>query len=366
MSAKVKCPACNRIYAFKPEFAGKSATCKCGHKIHFPEMPAASAPPPAQEACPNCKAFMPPGAVLCTTCGYNKSTGRIVTGTRADMARSGAPADRVSTRRVVPVWAKFSVATVVVLLVGIAGWMIYPKMFESPREAPPLPASASPSPTDVRPDDASASPSVAGAVAEVPPTVSKETPGAAGPARADGTAAGKRFPARQFSSKVPLDVYVRVNSSDVPTPFTELQPIGRTPTDKPLEIPACDAWWVSPAGAPLADVVKEVQAQALPGLALPGSATNDDLAFLKGLTGLQSLVLTGTKVTDAGLAQIKGLTGLQTLYLRETQVTDAGLEQLKGLTGLQALDLSGTRVTDAGLAHLKGLTGLQTLSRNAE
>ncbi len=31
-------------------------------------------------------------------------------------------------------------------------------------------------------------------------------------------------------------------------------------------------------------------------------------------------------VTDAGLAHLKGLTGMQTLYLDSTKVTDAGLE----------------------------------------
>jgi hypothetical protein len=223
----------------------------------------------------------------------------------------------------------------------------------------------------------------AGGGAEVSSPVAKETLGATGPVAADGPAAVKRYPARQFNSKVPLYVYVCVNSSDAVTEV-ELQPVGRTPTDKPLEIPACDAWWVSPAGAPLADVIKEVQAQALPGLALPPAATNDDLALVKGLTGLQTLelkcprvtdaglehlkgltglrmLILGAQVTDAGLAHLKGMTGLQTLHLASTQVTDAGLEHLKSLTGLRTLNLSNSKVTDAGLEHLKGLTGLQTL-----
>ena len=42
-------------------------------------------------------------------------------------------------------------------------------------------------------------------------------------------------------------------------------------------------------------------------------------------------------------------------------MTDAGLEHLKGLTNLQSLDLTFTKVTDAGLEHLKGLTKLQSL-----
>ena len=36
-------------------------------------------------------------------------------------------------------------------------------------------------------------------------------------------------------------------------------------------------------------------------------------------------------------------------------------EAAKGLTKLERLSLSSTKVTDAGLVHLKGLTNLETL-----
>ncbi|MBP8110523.1 MAG: NACHT domain-containing protein, partial [Caldilineaceae bacterium] len=83
------------------------------------------------------------------------------------------------------------------------------------------------------------------------------------------------------------------------------------------------------------------------------------LVHLAGLTGLQSLNLWQTQVSDAGLVHLAGLTGLQSLYLSSTQVSDAGLVHLAGLTGLQSLYLSSTQVSDAGLVHLAGLTGLQ-------
>ena len=41
------------------------------------------------------------------------------------------------------------------------------------------------------------------------------------------------------------------------------------------------------------------------------------------------------------------------LNLSRSKITDAGLVHLKGLTGLQTLDLGGTEVTDAGFADLK-------------
>ena len=39
--------------------------------------------------------------------------------------------------------------------------------------------------------------------------------------------------------------------------------------------------------------------------------------------------------------------------MSDIQITDAGLVHLKGLTGLQTLNLAGTKVTDAGVAELK-------------
>jgi hypothetical protein len=86
-----------------------------------------------------------------------------------------------------------------------------------------------------------------------------------------------------------------------------------------------------------------------------------EAAYLKGLTNLAILDLSGTQVTDAGLEHLKGLTGLVTLNLKGTQVTGAGLEHLKGLTKLECLYLSETQVTDAGLEHLKGLPNLDNL-----
>lgn len=76
---------------------------------------------------------------------------------------------------------------------------------------------------------------------------------------------------------------------------------------------------------------------------------------IAGLTALQTLNLSGTKVAD--LAPIAGLTALQSLDLGYTQVAD--LAPIAGLTALQSLNLSGTQVTD--LAPIAGLTVLQSL-----
>ena len=50
---------------------------------------------------------------------------------------------------------------------------------------------------------------------------------------------------------------------------------------------------------------------------------------LKGLTNLQTLILSGSNITDAGLVHLKGMTELQWLSLRKTEITDAGVSGLK-------------------------------------
>ena len=76
---------------------------------------------------------------------------------------------------------------------------------------------------------------------------------------------------------------------------------------------------------------------------------------------VSNVVLSNTKVSDAGLVHLKGLTSLTTLGLFNTKITDAGLVNLKGLTSLTTLGLGGTGISDAGLVHLKGLTSLRSL-----
>jgi hypothetical protein len=161
----------------------------------------------------------------------------------------------------------------------------------------------------------------------------------------DGDEPKQTAPA-SFSSDVAFDVYA------VKATGEEAQLVGTTPSDKPLQIPPCLLWYVEPRDpVDMQKVRQEVEARKIPGLRLR-EASDDDLAHLKGLTGLQTLYLGGTKVTDAGLVHLKGLTGLQTLDLWGTGVTDAGLAHLKGLTRLQSLNLEGTEVKDAGMEHL--------------
>ncbi|MCH7990564.1 MAG: hypothetical protein IID46_15595, partial [Planctomycetes bacterium] len=86
------------------------------------------------------------------------------------------------------------------------------------------------------------------------------------------------------------------------------------------------------------------------------------LVHLKGLTNLQTLHLTNSRVTDAGLVHLKGLSKLQVLELNGTKVTDAGLIHVKGLKNLKRLGLTYTPITDAGLVHVEGMTSLEVLA----
>ena len=49
---------------------------------------------------------------------------------------------------------------------------------------------------------------------------------------------------------------------------------------------------------------------------------------MKGLRNVQSLGLSGTKVTDAGLKHLQGLKKLKELLLFGTDVTDEGIKKL--------------------------------------
>jgi WD40 repeat protein len=89
-------------------------------------------------------------------------------------------------------------------------------------------------------------------------------------------------------------------------------------------------------------------------------ATDEGLASLENLRGLETLLLHGTKTTDAGLAHLKNLKSLRFFSLQATQVTGAGLVQLHALQGLKQIDLLGTKVTLAEVeAFHKAVPGCQ-------
>ena len=68
---------------------------------------------------------------------------------------------------------------------------------------------------------------------------------------------------------------------------------------------------------------------------------------------MQTLLIGGTKVTDAGLVYLKRFPQLKKLSLFQKQVTDSGIPYLRVLSNLEQLLISGTKITDAGAKELQ-------------
>ncbi len=148
---------------------------------------------------------------------------------------------------------------------------------------------------------------------------------------------------------------------------------------------------VSPQGMEQADIATT---DALPSedflvraINLSGAQAVDDSALVKlrELTGLESLILSGTGVTDAGVAQLAGCKALRSLTLSDTNITAVGIAALarlpalrqlflartpldreavkvvSSLPGLTHLSLQGVRLEDSDVALLKRLENLQSL-----
>jgi serine/threonine protein kinase/Leucine-rich repeat (LRR) protein len=116
--------------------------------------------------------------------------------------------------------------------------------------------------------------------------------------------------------------------------------------------------------------------------------SNEGLVHVAKLENLDKLNLSGTKITDAGLAPLSNLERLndlnlsglpigdqgandlshlrqlQNLSLTDSKVSDQGLSDLSKIKTLRALSLNGTKVTDEGLSHLVALPNLSTLQIN--
>ncbi|MHC4445656.1 MAG: leucine-rich repeat domain-containing protein, partial [Planctomycetota bacterium] len=112
--------------------------------------------------------------------------------------------------------------------------------------------------------------------------------------------------------------------------------------------------WAGRRGLPVIDIIVSAEIFLSP-------VSDTDLAKLSGSTGLRTLSLNGTQLTDAGMVHLGKLHDLQRLEIYGSNITDAGLAHLKGLTNLQHLDLFGSSVTDAGFVYLKQMSNLQEL-----
>jgi Leucine Rich repeat len=77
----------------------------------------------------------------------------------------------------------------------------------------------------------------------------------------------------------------------------------------------------------------------------PVPLRDEDVAFLKRLTRLESLMLPSADLTDAWLVYIEDLKNLKRLQLYDMAITADGLHHLRALSNLTTLSLHGTRLT---------------------
>lgn len=90
------------------------------------------------------------------------------------------------------------------------------------------------------------------------------------------------------------------------------------------------------------------------------SVTDAGLAPLAGMTTIEYLDLSETKVQGPGLANLRGMP-LWTLLLQSTQIDDAAFAQLPNLPNLRDLSLAKTRVSSGFVEHLRSFPRLRTL-----
>jgi len=94
------------------------------------------------------------------------------------------------------------------------------------------------------------------------------------------------------------------------------------------------------------------------------NVTDRGIRYIRNLKSLEHLVLP-VRITDRGMAYVAELTSLKRLYFSvidgSSQVTNEGLRYLAKLTNLEELALMGERMGDAGLAYIKDLPRLEYL-----
>lgn len=77
---------------------------------------------------------------------------------------------------------------------------------------------------------------------------------------------------------------------------------------------------------------------------------------------LQSLLLGGCEITDAGLNHLRNLTWLEHLDLSCNQISGEGLTHIGGMLLLERLELYGCELTEEGMENLPSLSSLRHLS----
>jgi beta-lactamase regulating signal transducer with metallopeptidase domain len=99
-------------------------------------------------------------------------------------------------------------------------------------------------------------------------------------------------------------------------------------------------------------------------LGVPYRITDKVMAHIAALTSLKGITFPGggRGVTNAGLRHLSKLTSLEEVYLAGERMGDAGLAHLRDLPRLKYLAVYGSGFTDKGLVHVKDIPSLRILS----
>jgi len=100
-------------------------------------------------------------------------------------------------------------------------------------------------------------------------------------------------------------------------------------------------------------------------LGIAGHNASDGLKYIANLKSLRYLSLAGVRDPrlDENLSHVAGLMELEEINFEDSIIGDAGLAHLRNMKKLRKLDLFSNpntgKITDAGIAHLKTLTALE-------
>lgn len=115
---------------------------------------------------------------------------------------------------------------------------------------------------------------------------------------------------------------------------------------------ALDLWGAPVTGEGLRHLPPTVEKLSL---LATGTVTEEGLQSLRGMTGLRSLALGHTAMSDRTASVLEGMESLRSLSLHGTRSGDGVIAALRGLKSLESLDLAGTQISDKGLEMLRGV-----------
>lgn len=96
-------------------------------------------------------------------------------------------------------------------------------------------------------------------------------------------------------------------------------------------------------------------------LAIDRGVSDANLAALKGLVNLESLVVGGSGIQDRGMEHLAALPKLESLLLENTNLTDDGAKSIVRFPQLKHLTIRGSVLTDTGLTALATIARLESI-----